>query len=108
MTLAVQCIVVLATGHRAGHSRLGIVWTAATALVMFSLAAGKTRTGRALGNPVLSSEGRVTLVDGLLAGAVLAGLLLTAAAGWWWADPAAGLVIVAYGLREARIALRPG
>jgi len=33
---------------------------------MFSLAAGKTSTGRALNNPVLIAEGRVTTVDGLL------------------------------------------
>jgi divalent metal cation (Fe/Co/Zn/Cd) transporter len=74
---------------------------------MFALAAGKTRTGRALDNPVLTAEGRVTVIDGLLACAVLLGLLLNAAAGWWWADPAAGLVIVYYALREARHTLTP-
>jgi len=42
---------------------------------MFALAAGKARTGAALDNPVLRVEGRVTLIDGLLAVAVLAGLL---------------------------------
>ena len=52
-----------------------VVWTAVTAVVMFSLAAGKARTGRALDNPVLSTEGRVTMVDGILAAAVLAGLV---------------------------------
>jgi len=31
----------------------GIIWTAVTAAGMFALAAGKARTGRALGNPVL-------------------------------------------------------
>ncbi len=35
---------------------------------MFALAAGKARTGRALGNPVLVTEGWVTTVDGILAG----------------------------------------
>ena len=73
---------------------------------MFGLAAGKARTGRALGNPVLLKEGRVTLVDGLLATSVLAGLALNAALGWWWADPLAGLVIVVYGVREGLSALR--
>jgi hypothetical protein len=34
-----------------------------------------------MGNPVLTTEGRVTLVDGILATAVLAGLILNAAAG---------------------------
>jgi divalent metal cation (Fe/Co/Zn/Cd) transporter len=100
--LMVQSILVLATGYRPGHSVLGIAWTALTAAVMFALAAGKSRTGRALGNPVLVTEGRVTLVDGILAVAVLAGLVLNAAAGWWWADPMAALVIVFYALRETR------
>jgi divalent metal cation (Fe/Co/Zn/Cd) transporter len=51
---------------------------------------------------VLRTEGRVTLVDGLLAVAVLAGLVLNAVAGWWWADPVAGYVLVGYALREVR------
>src|SRR4051794_5830866 len=66
--LAVQSSWSLAAGHRAGSSPLGIGWIAATAGVMFALAAGKTRTGRQLANPVLTSEGRGTAVDGLLAG----------------------------------------
>jgi divalent metal cation (Fe/Co/Zn/Cd) transporter len=73
---------------------------------MFALAAGKRATGRALGNRVLQTEARVTLIDGLLAAAVLTGLILNAALGWWWADPAAAFVIVYYGLREGRHALR--
>jgi len=68
---------------------------------MFVLAFGKARTGAALGNPVLQTEGRVTLVDGILATAVLAGLVLNAVLGWWWADPAAGYVLVFYAAREA-------
>ncbi|MGI5136653.1 hypothetical protein [Streptomyces sp. CA-106110] len=69
---------------------------------MFALAAGKARTGRALDNPVLKTEGRVTLIDGLLAAAVLLGLVLNAALGWWWADPLAGYVLVYYAVREVR------
>ena len=105
--LAVQSAVVLAAGYRPGHSVLGIAWTAVTAVAMFALAAGKARTGRELGNPVLATEGRVTLVDGILAAAVLAGLVLNAAAGLWWADPLAALVIVVYALREARAIFLP-
>jgi divalent metal cation (Fe/Co/Zn/Cd) transporter len=100
--LAVQSAIVLATGYHARPSPLGIAWTAITAAAMFALAAGKGRTGRALGNPVLSTEGRVTLVDGILALAVLLGISLNATAGWWWADPLAALVIVFYAAREAR------
>ena len=105
--LAVQSAVVLAIGFHPRHSVVGIAWTAATAMAMVALAAGKARTGKALSNPVLLTEGRVTLVDGILAVAVLAGLALNAAAGLWWADPLAALVIVFYALREAREILRP-
>ena len=100
--VAVQSVVVLVNAHHAQHSALGIAWTAITAAVMFALAAGKARTGTALGNPVLVTEGCVTFIDGLLASAVLLGLVANAVLGWWWADPLAGLVIVFYGLREAR------
>jgi divalent metal cation (Fe/Co/Zn/Cd) transporter len=79
---------------------LGIIWTSVTAAVMFTLAAGKARTGRALGNPVLRTEGRVTMIDAILAAAVLLGLVLNAVLGWWWADPAAGYVLVFYAARE--------
>ncbi|HEY5352860.1 MAG TPA: cation transporter [Streptosporangiaceae bacterium] len=100
--LLVQSSVVLATGYRPRHSVPGIAWTAVTAVVMFLLAAGKARTGRALGNPVLRTEGRVTMIDGVLAVAVLLGLTLNAGFGWWWADPAAGYVLVFYAVREVR------
>jgi len=98
--LLVQSTAVLIAGYHPRHSVAGIAWTAVTAAVMFALAAGKARTGQALDNPVLRTEGRVTTVDGILAVAVLAGLALNAAAGWWWADPAAGYVLVYYAARE--------
>jgi len=103
--IAVQSIWLLAAGVHPGHSPLGIAWAAVTLAAMLALAWGKLRTGAGLGNPVLQAEGRVTLVDAYLAAAVLVGLLLNALLGWWWADPAAGLVIVFYGVREARAAL---
>jgi Cation efflux family len=107
--LAAQSSFALIAGHRPHQGWPGIVWTAMTAVVMFALAAGKVRTGRGLGDPVLISEGRVTFVDGLLALAVLIGVTLDAVAGWWWADPLAGYVIAVYGAREAREALsQPG
>ena len=102
--LAIQSTVVLITGYHPKHSPLGIGWTAATALVMFGLAAGKARVGSALDNPVLRTEGRVTFIDGVLACAVLLGLLLNALVGWWWADPGAGYVLVYYAMREGSAA----
>lgn len=99
--LVIQLVIVLTTGVHPATSGLGIAWTALTFVVMLALAAGKIRTGNAMGNPVLRAEGKVTLVDAYLAGAVLAGLVLNALFGWWWADPLAGLVIVYYATREA-------
>jgi divalent metal cation (Fe/Co/Zn/Cd) transporter len=100
--LTIQSTVVLATGYHPRHSPIGIAWTAVTAAAMFALATGKARTGQALDNPVLRAEGRVTTIDGILALAVLLGLIVNAAAGWWWADPAAGYVLVYYATREVR------
>lgn len=99
--LSAQAIVALVAGHHAAPAPGGVGWTAATAVAMLALAWGKRTVGRRLRNPVLITEGRVTLIDGILATAVLAGLLLDALAGLWWADPLAALVVVFYAAREA-------
>ena len=57
---------------------------------------------------MLIAESRVTLVDGILAMAVLLGLSLNASLGWWWADSGAGYVLVYYAVREARHSLASG
>jgi divalent metal cation (Fe/Co/Zn/Cd) transporter len=105
--LLIQSTWVIVVGYRPRHSVPGIIWTAVTAAVMFILATGKGRTGAALDNPVLRTEGRVTLIDAILAAAVLVGLVLNAWLGWWWADPAAGYVLVFYAAREAETIFRP-
>ena len=74
---------------------------------MTALAYGKRVTGRALGNPVLMAEARVTMVDAFLAFAVLIGVGLNALLGWWWADPLSGLVVLCYALKESWAAWRP-
>jgi divalent metal cation (Fe/Co/Zn/Cd) transporter len=105
--LALQAVYVLAAAAKPRTSPVGIAWTAVTCAVMLALARGKAVTGRALDNPVLQTEGKVTLVDAYLAGAVLVGLVLRAALDWWWADPLAGFVIVFYAAKEARGAWSP-
>ena len=45
------------------------------------------------------------MIDGILATAVLCGLVLNAVAGWWWADPLAGYFLQYYAVREARTSL---
>jgi divalent metal cation (Fe/Co/Zn/Cd) transporter len=103
--LSIQSTLVLVIGFHPHHSPLGIAWTAVTTVVMFGLAFGKARTGTALNNPVLRAEGRITMIDGILATAVLVGLLLNAVAGWWWADPLAGYVLLYYAIQEVRRSL---
>jgi divalent metal cation (Fe/Co/Zn/Cd) transporter len=100
--ITVQAMITVALGVRPDSSPLGIAWLTGTAVVMFGLAWGKARTGSELGNPVLSAEARVTLVDGALAVGILIGLVLNAVAGWWWADIAAGAILVVYGVQEGR------
>lgn len=103
--LVAQLVYTFVTGTHPAPPLGGILWIAATLLVMLLLAYGKRVTGQRLKNAVLLTEGRVTLVDAYLACAVLVGLLLNALFGWWWADPLASLVIIYYGTREAIHAL---
>jgi divalent metal cation (Fe/Co/Zn/Cd) transporter len=100
----VQSVWMLFADAHPAPSPLGLIWLGATCVVMLLLAWGKLITGRRLGNLVLATEARVTLIDAALAGAVLIGVGLNVLFGWWWADPLAGLVIVYYGLTEGRAA----
>jgi divalent metal cation (Fe/Co/Zn/Cd) transporter len=65
---------VFAQAHPA-PSPLGLIWLAVTCAVMLLLAWSKLVTGRQLGNVVLTTEARVTLIDAALAGAVFMVLL---------------------------------
>ncbi|MGW3463649.1 hypothetical protein ACWDE9_30490 [Streptomyces olivaceoviridis] len=62
LLMLVQSTCVMAGGFRPHHSPLGIGWTAVTAAVTFALATGETRTGiartgTALDDPLLKTEG---------------------------------------------------
>lgn len=102
----VRAIYVLLADSHSLPSPFGAIWLIATVAAMLLLAWGKSWTGRQLGNAVLQTEARVTLVDAYLAAAILTGLALNALLRWWWADPAASLVIVYYGVREGSEAWR--
>lgn len=105
--LAGQLAASLILGIRAQPSQFGAIWLAATCAVMLLLARGKQVVGHRLGNPVLITEARVTLIDAALAFAVLLGVGLNTALGWWWADPLSSLVIFYYALKEGRAAWSP-
>jgi divalent metal cation (Fe/Co/Zn/Cd) transporter len=98
--VAAQILVTFLTQTHPDTSPLGLAWLSATLIVMLLLAWGKAYTGKQLGNKVLQTEGRVTLIDAYLAAAVLLGLVLNTLFGWWWSDPLAGLVILYYGAVE--------
>jgi len=104
--ILLQVAYLLVHGSHPGVSMLGIAWTAVTFVTMLLLANAKRITGKQLNNPVLITEGKVTLIDAYLAGSVLIGLVLNATLQWWWADLASALVIVYYGLKEGRAAIR--
>jgi divalent metal cation (Fe/Co/Zn/Cd) transporter len=96
----------LVTGEAPQASPVGIILTAVSIGVMLWLAGQKRRTGEALGSRALIADSRQTFACWYLSVTTLAGLALNAVLGWWWADPVAGLVIVAFLVREAIEALR--
>jgi divalent metal cation (Fe/Co/Zn/Cd) transporter len=100
-----QALRSLLTQSRPEDSVVGIALTAGALVVMVLLGTAKRRTGSTLGNPVLLTEAKVTLIDAGLAATLLAGLVLNAAVGWWWADPLAALFLVALAVKEGLEAL---
>lgn len=104
--IATQSAISFLAAAHPHRSVVGVIWLALTVIAMWSLAAGKRRTGTELANPVLTTEARVTVIDGALAATVLLGVALNAAFGWWWADPLSSLAILVYGVAEARHAWR--
>jgi divalent metal cation (Fe/Co/Zn/Cd) transporter len=102
--LLVQAVRGFVTRITPESSPLGTAFIAATVAVMFLLAWGKRRTGKALDNRPLIANASMTFIDGCLAAGVLVALVADRLFGWWWADPLAGLIIVYYGLKEGRAA----
>jgi divalent metal cation (Fe/Co/Zn/Cd) transporter len=96
----------LIEGRRPDDSVPGVVYLAITALVMFSLAFGKRRLARELGEHPLAHEARVTFLDGCLATGVLLALVVNLALGWWWADAIAAAAVGVAALPEGLDAWR--
>jgi divalent metal cation (Fe/Co/Zn/Cd) transporter len=97
----VQSILNLLYRTLPGQSLLGTTWLLLTIVVMIILAFKKFKVGKFLNNPVLLTEGRVTLVDAALAFIVLLSMLFTALLGWWWLDSIGGLILMGYCFWEA-------
>jgi len=90
----------LGFGAEARESRLGIVLTAISAVVMPLLGWAKLRTAAALRSGALRADAYETIACSWLSLTTLTGLILNATLGWWWADPLAALAIVPLAIRE--------
>ncbi|MEU0124276.1 cation transporter [Streptomyces albidoflavus] len=83
----------LITQDKAGESLVGIILNIIALAVMVPVAIAQRRTGKALGNPVLSAQAQETWLSNYLSLSLLAGLGLNIAVGWWWADPLVALIV---------------
>jgi divalent metal cation (Fe/Co/Zn/Cd) transporter len=83
-------------------SPVGIGLTAASLLVMPTLARFKRQAGEALGSPLVIADAAETRLCAWLSVSTLAGLVAYATIGWTWIDPAAGFVIAAFALKEGK------
>ncbi len=98
--VAVEAIRTLAVGDHPDVSRLGIVLTALSLLLMPYFGVAKRRIGARLDSRATVGEGMQNILCAYLSAAVLVGLVANAAFGWWWADPLAALVIAGVAVRE--------
>jgi divalent metal cation (Fe/Co/Zn/Cd) transporter len=98
----------LVAGNHPSGSPLGVALTSMTVVAMLTLSAGKRWVGSRLQSQTVLADARFSLVDGLLAASVLAGLVLNLAVGWWRADPAFALVLAAAAGREGIESLKHG
>ncbi len=96
----------LITGERADPTWLGIGLAATSAAGMPLLGLAKRRVGEQIGSLATRGEGMQNVLCGLLAAALLIGLLGNALAGLWWLDPIVALLIAAVALREGLDAWR--
>jgi divalent metal cation (Fe/Co/Zn/Cd) transporter len=92
----------LLVAARPETSPVGIGLTAASLLVMPTLARFKRLAGQALGSPLVIADAAETRLCAWLSVSTLAGLVAYAIVGWTWIDPAAGFVIAAFALKEGR------
>jgi len=98
--LAVRSVIALAEHAGPEASSVGVVVTAASALVLPVLARAKLRLAARLESPGLRGDGVLSLAGAVLAAATLLSVLVSAALGWWWADSTAALLVSAVLLIE--------
>lgn len=90
----------LGFGAEARASRIGIVLTAISLVVMPFLGWAKLRTAKQLKSGALRADAFESITCAWLSLTTLVGLVLNAILDWWWADPLAALVLVPLIVRE--------
>ncbi len=100
--IAVEAVWGLVNGDRAETTVVGLVLTAATAILEPALGTAKRRIGSRLGSAATAGEGTQNLLCAYLAIAVFAGLLANTLLGAWWLDSAVALGIAAWAVVEGQ------
>jgi divalent metal cation (Fe/Co/Zn/Cd) transporter len=100
--LGIEAVHALTEGARPDASWVGIGLAATSAAGMPLLGMAKRRVGEQLGSLATRGEGMQNVLCGVLALALLVGLVGNALAGLWWLDPAVALGIAGVALYEGR------
>ena len=87
-------------------SLFGIIIAIASIIVMPLLYVAKRRTAKRMESRSLMADSKQTLACVLLSIALLIGLSVNYLFRWWWADPAVGMLIAVFLLREGYEAIR--
>jgi cation diffusion facilitator family transporter len=89
-----EAVGALLTAEGPESSKVGLVLSILSILIMPTLAYLKGRTGREMGSRALVADSLETWVCAYLSFALLAAVGLNAAFGWWWADPVGALAML--------------
>jgi len=106
--LAVEAVVHLATGYRAGSSDGSLAVAATSMVVLAPLGLSKRRVGGLLSSPALRGDGSLSLLGGSVAALALLGLILDSTLGWWWSDALAALFVAGFAGVESTRTWRGG
>jgi len=104
--VAYECLKKLILREPSEPSIIGIIIAVVSLIVMPVVFYMKYKLGKSVGSMGLVADSKQTLACCYLSLSLLAGLGLNYLYGIWWADPAAGLVIVAFLFKEGLEAVR--
>lgn len=104
--IGVEALLTLSRQEAPEGSLPGIIIAVLSLLIMPALAWGKIRAAEHIGSAALKSEAKETIACGILSAILLVGLVANAMLGWWWADPAAGLMMIPWLLKEGTAGLK--